>query len=89
VREQTALPDNRRSPGQHAVIFHGTSLLLGYGLFECLPLAYVFAGFGAVESTLVVVAAINIHHFIVDGFIWRFKTGGRNRQVAEGLPAGR
>lgn len=88
VREQTALPDNRRSPGQHAVIFYGTSLLLGYGLFQCLPLAYVFAGFGAVESTLMVVAAINIHHFIVDGFIWRFKTGGRNRYVAEGLPAG-
>ena len=56
-------------------------------LFNCLPLAYVFAGFGRVEATLLVVAAINLHHFIVDAFIWRLKRGDANRRVVDaGLP---
>jgi hypothetical protein len=36
-----------------------------------------------VESVLLVVAAINIHHFIVDAYIWRLKPGDRNRQIVE------
>ena len=40
-----------------------------------------------VESIALVVAAINIHHFIVDAYIWRLKSGDGNRQIVEaGLP---
>ena len=49
------------------------SLLLGYGLFYCWPHAYVLAGFGLAESMLLVVAIINIHHFVVDAYIWRLR----------------
>lgn len=90
VKDQLARPDNRRGRLYHIAWFYGASLLLGYGLFNCLPWAYVAAGFGIVESIALVVAAINIHHFIVDAFIWRLKKGDGNRQIVEaGLsPAG-
>lgn len=84
LEEQLARPENRRGRVYHTLWFYGASLLLGYGLFNCLPLAYVLAGFGAVESMLLVVAAINVHHFIVDQFIWRLKPGDSNRRVVEG-----
>ena len=48
----------------------------------------VLAGFGWVESVLMVVAVINLHHFIVDGYIWRLKADKDNRRVIEsGLSA--
>ena len=68
--------------------YRGASLLLGYGLFNCLPQAYIWSGFGQVESVLLVVAAINLHHFIVDGYIWKLGRGDSNRRVVESdLPA--
>ena len=87
MRDQAARPNNRHGKLYHAVSFYAMSLALGYGLFNCLPLAYVFAGFGRVEATLLVVAAINIHHFIVDAFIWRLRPGDSNRQVLESQTA--
>jgi hypothetical protein len=51
--------------------FYGICLVLGYGLFYCWPYAYVWAGAGVAESLLMVAAVINIHHFIVDRYIWR------------------
>lgn len=67
----------------HIVWFYGVCFLLGYGLFNCFPLAYVFAGFGPVESVLLVAAAINIHHFVVDAYIWRLKKGDTNRTIVD------
>jgi hypothetical protein len=87
AKEQMALPSNRHSAAWHGAWFYAVSLLLAYALFHALPLAYVWAGFGRVESLLLVVAVINLHHFIVDGYIWRFSRGGSNRRIAEGLPA--
>lgn len=55
----------------HAAKFYGACLLLGYGLFYCWPHAYMWAGAGAAESLLLVTAVVNIHHFIVDRYIWR------------------
>jgi len=52
---------------------YGASALLGYGLFQCLPFAFELYGFGFAESVLVVAAVVNLHHFIVDGFIWRVR----------------
>ena len=65
----------------HAVCFYVMCILLAYALFSCLPLAYVAAGFGMIESVLLVTAAINIHHFIVDAYIWRLKKTDRNRRI--------
>ncbi len=83
VKDQLARPDNRRGWLFHVVSFYGVSLVLGYGLFSCLPWGFVAMGFGMVESIAVCVAAINIHHFIVDAYIWRLKKGDRNRAIVE------
>ncbi|MCP3980059.1 MAG: hypothetical protein GY716_12205 [bacterium] len=86
LKDQKARPDNRHGALYHVLWFYGMSLALGYALFYCLPLAYVFAGFGRVESMLLVVAAINLHHFIVDGYIWRLGRGDANRHVVDSGP---
>ena len=83
VRDQLARPENRRGPLFHVLTFYGASALLGYALFSCLPQAYVLAGFGMIESLVLVAAAINIHHFIVDAFIWRLRKGGDNRRIVD------
>jgi len=83
VRDQLARPGNRHGPLTHALRFYAMSLLLGFALFQVLPQGYVLAGFGMVESVLLVVAAINIHHFVVDAFIWRLRPGTDNRRIVE------
>lgn len=83
VRDQLSRPDNRRGLVYHVLFFYGACVLLGYGLFSCLPWAYQFVGFGKVESILLVVAAINLHHFIVDGYIWRLRKGDTNRKIVD------
>lgn len=90
VRDQMSREGNRHTAGYHATWFYAVSLALAYALFMLLPQAYMLAGFGVVESTLLVVAAINIHHFIVDAYIWRLGTGDKNRTIvdsAQPLPA--
>jgi hypothetical protein len=84
VRDRLALPGNKRSAASHAVWFYGASILLGYAMFNCLPYGYQMLGFGAAKSVLLVIAAINIHHFIVDGYIWKLGRGDVNRRVVEG-----
>jgi hypothetical protein len=83
LKDQMARPDNRHGQAYHVAWFYGACVLLGYGLFSCLPWAYVSAGFGMVESITLVVAAINIHHFIVDAYIWRLRPGDSNRQIVQ------
>ena len=83
VRDQKQRPENRHGTLYHVVWFYGVSLLLGYGLFHCLPWAYRLAGFGVVESMLLVAAAINIHHFIVDAYIWKLGRKDSNRKIVD------
>lgn len=86
VKDRMAMPGNRHGRAYHAFWFYGASLVLAYALFSCLPQAYALAGFGTVESTLLVVAAINVHHFVVDAYIWRLRKDAGNRRVVEALP---
>lgn len=86
VRDQTARPGNRRRPWVHALRFYAASFALGYLLFNVWPFAYLLAGFGLAESLLLCAAVINIHHFIVDRYIWRLR-GGPNRAVVESVAA--
>ena len=87
AREQCALPGNTHRPAWHVARFYVLSLLLAYGLFNCWPQAYMFAGFGPAESVLMVVAVINIHHFIIDAYIWRLHKGDSNRKVVDAAVA--
>jgi hypothetical protein len=83
VKDRAAVAGNRHGPLYHTLWFYGASVLLAYALFNLLPLGFVAAGFGKVESMLMVVAAINVHHFVVDAYIWRLKQGDRNRSIVD------
>ena len=39
------------------------------------------AGFGWAQSVVLVIAAINVHHFIVDAYIWRLRRDPNYRVV--------
>jgi len=73
-------PGNRHGRGYHVAVMLVLCIALGYGLFQCWPRAYMWAGYGQVESMFMVVAVINIHHFIVDRYIWRIRKD-RNYQT--------
>jgi hypothetical protein len=73
VREKLREGGNTRPGWQHAAAFYLACLGLGYLLFQVWPLTYTLLGFGYAESMLLVIAAINLHHFIVDAFIWRLR----------------
>lgn len=87
VREQMALPGNVRGWFYHAATFYLACVALAYFLFNAWPYAFVAAGFGLVESSLLVLAVINIHHFIVDAYIWRLRRDPNYRIVSETGPA--
>ncbi len=69
------------SAPRHALVFYGACVALAYLLFKAWPFAYVAAGFGLAESMLLVIAVVNIHHFVVDMFIWRLRRDPGYREV--------
>lgn len=72
-RTGSALGVNIRPWAYHAVWFYAACLGLGWFLFYVWPLAYVAIGFEYSASMAMVVAAVNLHHFIVDGYIWKLR----------------
>jgi hypothetical protein len=84
VRDRVRVPGNKRTAWQHGVFFYLVCLALGYLLFQAWPHAYVLLGFGYSESVLLVIAVINIHHFIVDAFIWRLRKDPNYAIVSQG-----
>lgn len=54
-----------------AAAFYATSLLLGVLLFILCPIFFHLGGFDGARSAMMVAAAVNIHHFVVDAYIWR------------------
>ena len=83
VREQVNKPGNRHGPAYHAVSFYMKCLVLGYALFSCWPWVFVWAGFGVAQSMLLVIAVINIHHFVVDAYIWRLRVPANREALAD------
>jgi hypothetical protein len=73
VSERMRAPANCHAGWYHVATLYALCVALGYALFQCWPRVYVMAGLGMVESVLLVIAAINVHHFIVDAFIWRIR----------------
>jgi hypothetical protein len=61
--------------------FYGLCIVAGYALFQCWPWAFVAAGYSMVASVIMVTAAINIHHFVVDAFIWKIRADPNARVV--------
>jgi hypothetical protein len=83
VREQTRRPGNRRGWAFHVGIFYGASVALAYVLFVLWPDAYVALGYEPWLTAQLVVAVINIHHFVVDAYIWRLRRDPNLRTVVD------
>ena len=81
VRDHGVASEGHKRALTQVATFYGICVVLGYALFQCWPYGYVLAGYGTVESALMVIAAINVHHFIVDGFIWRIRKDPNYRTV--------
>jgi len=87
VREhRTRAPAAGGALRQVALLYAGC-VALGYALFQCWPLAYQLAGFGMVESVFLVVAMVNVHHFVVDAYIWRLRRDPNYGTVMAASPA--
>jgi len=86
VKDQVALPENKHGWAYHSLLFYGMCILLGSALFRLWPSAYQVLGFSPAQSLLLVSAAINIHHFIVDGYIWKLRKDPNYKIVTDALP---
>jgi hypothetical protein len=85
AKDQAGRAGKAGGPLFAAAWFYGASLILGYVLFVMLPLAGKWAGFEYYDARLAVVALVNIHHFIVDAYIWRLGRGDSNRSIVGGV----
>ena len=86
VRERVRLPGNARPWWQHAAGFYLACLVLGYLLFQAWPFAFVMLGFTFADSVILVISVVNVHHFVVDAFIWRLRRDP-NYAVVAPVPA--
>ena len=85
VKDRLGQPGNARGWAWHTASFYAACLALGYLLFEVWPFAYVLLGFGVAESMLMVAAVINLHHFIVDAYIWKLRQAPNMRIVTDAV----
>jgi hypothetical protein len=86
VKERTRVEANRFGVVSHAVMFYGACVVLAYVLFVLWPNMYVHAGFDPSLTPQLAVAVINIHHFIVDAYIWRLRKDPNYRTVVDTRP---
>ncbi len=84
VRDTVKAGRTTMRPFFEGLKFYWASVTLGYLLFQCWPYFYIAAGFGMAESMLLVIAVINIHHFIVDAYIWKLKKDPNYEIVVSG-----
>jgi hypothetical protein len=86
IKDQERLGLSAHGRLYHAACFYGTCLVLGFVLFQNWPQLYWLAGYDIGRATLLVVAVINIHHFVVDAFIWKLRRDPNYRNVVD-VPA--
>lgn len=86
VRERARAQGNRYGPLFHTVTFYGACVGAAYVLFVLWPDTYVWAGFDPLLTPQLTVAVINIHHFIVDAYIWRLRKDPNYRTVVDARP---
>jgi len=86
VKERVARPGNETPAWRHGAAFYAGCVVLAYLLFHLWPRAYVLAGFSYAQSYILIVAVINVHHFIVDAYIWRLRRDRGYAAVAGSPP---
>ncbi|MFW2405444.1 MAG: hypothetical protein ACN4GT_11810, partial [Gammaproteobacteria bacterium] len=83
VREKGGPGQSEHGWFYHAAKFYGVCVLLGYVLFSVWPYVFVLMGASYAQSALLVLAMINIHHFVVDAYIWRLRVPANRVALAE------
>jgi len=83
VKDETRRAPHARGWFFHTATFYLTCLVLGWVLFFRWPQAYWLLGFPIMQSGLLVTAIINIHHFVVDAFIWRLRRDPNYQNVVD------
>jgi hypothetical protein len=68
-------------PVVYGAAFYGISLVIAVVIFFIVPLGYIGLGFNAGQSFAMMIMVINLHHFIVDGFIWRNKPPVKKTEI--------
>lgn len=84
VADQMARTDRRgplHRPVFYAAGFYGVSFVIAVVIFFVVPLGYVGLGFNATQSFVMMTMVINLHHFIVDGFIWRTRPATKKPEL--------
>jgi hypothetical protein len=89
VREAQKDPDDRHGRAYHAVTFYVACVALAFGLYYGGPalFAAVSYRFSHSATTLLVALMLNLHHVILDGFIWRRDPAGASKGVGVPAPA--
>lgn len=82
-REKVREPGNTQPAWHHGLVFYGYCVVLGYALFYCWPFAFQAAGAGLAESMMMVVATINVHHFVVDRYIWKLRGTSNSKTLVD------
>lgn len=76
-----------RAIALHTLAFYGANVAVGYTLFELWPRLYALGGYNLDKSVLLVAAVVNVHHFLVDAYIWRLRRDPNYRVVVEAATA--
>lgn len=89
VKDTMAAPDNAHGSLYHTIGFYAACLGLGYALFELWPAAYgaVWINLDRPSTGLHIAFIINIHHFLVDGYIWKLRDDKNLAHVVAPTPA--
>jgi hypothetical protein len=87
ARERRRMDPEGPSGLVHGMRFYAVCLVLGYLLFQVWPWTGVALGFSYAESVIVSAAVVNIHHFLVDGYIWKLRGDGNYATVKEAVGA--
>jgi len=87
VKDAQKAPEDRHGRAYHAVTFYVASVALAFGLYYGGPLLFaaISQDFNHSATTLQVALMLNLHHVILDGFIWRRVPGEAGKGL--GVPA--
>ncbi|MBI1846248.1 MAG: hypothetical protein HY294_11095 [Candidatus Rokubacteria bacterium] len=86
VKDEMRLPDNRHGRAYHAAWFYAVALAGGWALFIAWPHSLGWLGFDFARSVMITAALVNIHHFVVDAYIWKLRRDPNYQTVVDAVP---
>lgn len=88
-----ALVDKKRNDPQsvsqwktETAYWYAGNVAGGVALFHILPMGFVYAGVAPLTATAVLLAGIQLHHFFVDGVVWKLRSTRVNEALTQNVP---